>query len=236
MPILPVTFVASPLPDGFKATPQALMDAIVARLELETQEQLTLFVTGSVEPTSDMGPWLKDNNSWYVWSDTAGAYVPATIPWKTDLNPKPWRGNSSGAQDIVFSGPSVATQELVLTEVFDPAGVFASSTFTAPEDGYYDITAKIGIAVTAGTPTDNTITFYLKKNGSQMPNETVFDPVGDVLDGRTLSITTKLQLAAGDTIKGEVSIEIGGGSGTWTITQNDTFLAGSKICNLNTFS
>ncbi len=211
------------------------MDAIVARLSLETQEQLTLFVTGSVAPTSDMGPWWKDGNTWYAWNSTTGSYVPQTIEFKVDLNPKPWRGNQTAAQDITFSGPADAWVDLILTEVFDPSDVFASSTFTAPDDGYYHIDAKCGVAATAGSPTGNTITFYLKKNGFQMPNETVFDPVIDVLDGRTLAINTNLQLDAGDTIVATVSIAITGGSGTWTITQNDTFLSGYKISSLSTF-
>lgn len=211
------------------------MDAIVARLSLETQAQLTLFVTGSVAPTSNMGPWLKDGNTWYVWDSVTGAYVPQTITWKQDLNPYPWRGNQTAAQSILFAGPADAWVDLIMTELYDPYNVFASDEFVAPVDGFYHIDAKAGVACTDGTPTGSTITFYLKKNGFQMPNETVFDPVVDVLEGRTLSISTNLQLAAGDRIGATVSVAITGGSGTWTVTQNDTFLSGYKICNLTTF-
>jgi len=236
MATLPVTFRASPLPSDFRGTPQAFMDAIVARLSLETQSQLNLFVAGNVAPTSDMGPWLKDNNTWYVWDAGSGAYVPQTIVWKSELNPYPWRGNQTAAQDIVFAAPAGPSWvDLIMTEAYDPYGVFASDEFVAPVDGFYHIDAKAGIACTTGTPTGTTITFYLKKNGFQMPNETVFDPVVDVLEGRTLSINTNIQLAAGDRIGATVSIEISGGSGTWTITQNDTYLSGFKICSLTTF-
>lgn len=76
---LPVTFRASPLPSNFKGTPQQLLDAIVERLSLETQATLALFVGGSVEPSSDSGPWLKDDMTWWVWDVGTGAYIPQPL-------------------------------------------------------------------------------------------------------------------------------------------------------------
>lgn len=231
---LPVTFTASPLPADFDGTPQQLMDAIVARLAIESQESLTLIGQGTPLPTSDQGPFLFNGTTWYVWDVGTGAYVPATIEFKADLNPKPWRGDSSGLQQIVFAAPGSDSIDLDLTETFDPSspGVFDSSTFTAQEDGFYHIDAKTAIAATAGTPTDNIVLFYLKKNGFQMPNETVFTELGNVYAGRTYAINTNLQLQAGDTIRMTVGIEIGGGTATWSIAPNDTFMSGYKICNL----
>lgn len=229
---LPVSFRASPLPSDFKGTPQQMLDAYTARLSLETQEALTLYVTGSVEPGTNQGPWLKDGTTWYVWDDGTGAYVPQTIEFYPTLNPKPFKATSSGAQTIVFAAPGSDSADLALTSLFDPDGVFSSSTFTAPENGYYNIKAKMAISATAGTPTDNTILFYLKKNNIQMPTETVFQELGNVYIGNTYQINTDIQLAAGDTIKATVGVSIGGGTATWTITQNDTWLSGSKIRNL----
>lgn len=80
---LPVTFRASPLPSSFRGTPQQLLDAMVARLALDTQETLTLFVTGSVAPTSDQGPWLKDGITWWVWDETSGSYIPEILDPKS---------------------------------------------------------------------------------------------------------------------------------------------------------
>lgn len=229
---LPVSFRASPLPDGWRGTPQQHQDAIVARLVLETMEALALFKTGSVLPTTDEGPFLLNGSEWWVWDSVNGEYVFQSIPWKGEIDPKPFRGNSSGAQTIVFAAPGSDSADLELTEEFDPGSVFASSTFTAPEDGYYQINAKCSVAATAGTPTDNVVLFYLKKNGFQMPKETVFQELGDVFLGRTYDINTILQLAAGDQIKATVGISIGGGTATWTIAQNDTWLAGKKIRDL----
>jgi len=76
---LPVFFRASPLPSNFRGTPQNFLDAIVARLSIATEEQLSLFVTGSTMPTSDEGPWLKDGLTWWVWDSTLGTYKPQVL-------------------------------------------------------------------------------------------------------------------------------------------------------------
>jgi len=80
---LPVTFRAAPLTNPFTATPQEFLDAIVARLTIESQDELSFFVTGSVAPTSDVGPWIKNGITWYVWSSAVGAYVPETIEFES---------------------------------------------------------------------------------------------------------------------------------------------------------
>jgi len=67
------------LPPVIAWTPQQLADAIAERLSLVTSQSFALFVTGSTEPSSNVGPWLKDGNSWWVWSDVDGGYVPQTI-------------------------------------------------------------------------------------------------------------------------------------------------------------
>ncbi len=76
---LPVTFRASPLPTNFGGTPQEFLDALVERLSIESQDELSFFVTGSVAPTSDVGPWLKDGTTWYVWDVITGAYIPLVL-------------------------------------------------------------------------------------------------------------------------------------------------------------
>jgi hypothetical protein len=68
------------LPPVVNWTPQQLADAMVARMSLQTQQTFALFVTGSTEPSSNDGPWLKNGTEWWVWSDSAGAYVPITVP------------------------------------------------------------------------------------------------------------------------------------------------------------
>jgi len=79
MSTVPVTFKASPLPQNFAGTPQQLQDAIVARLSIEPQNAIAFFSTGSVAPSSNTGPWLKNGITWYVWDVGTGAYVPETL-------------------------------------------------------------------------------------------------------------------------------------------------------------
>lgn len=80
---LPVTFRSSPLPNNLRATPQQFLDAIVARLSIESQDELSFFVTGSVAPTSDEGPWLKNGTTWYVWDVVTGAYIPEVVEFQS---------------------------------------------------------------------------------------------------------------------------------------------------------
>ena len=76
---LPITIQMGALPPNLNVTPQELADLMAARMSLVTSTSYALFVTGSTEPTSNVGPWLKDGVSWYVWSDSDGAYVPQEI-------------------------------------------------------------------------------------------------------------------------------------------------------------
>ncbi len=198
-------------------------------MTLETQEALATFGGGSVLPTSDEGPFFLNWTTLYVWDSGSGMYVPQTILFKDDLNPKPWRANLTANQDIILAAPGSVEAELELTESYDPDSVFDNSTFIAPTTGYYNVKSKVGIAATAGSPTDTLILFYLKKNGFQMPAEQVFQELGNVFVGRTFLISTDIELAEGDAIKAAVGVQIGGGSCTVTITQNDSWMAGSKI-------
>lgn len=235
MSTLPITITGSPLPEGGPdLTPQEFMDAIVARLSLETGEAFVLFGTGSVLPVSDQGPFLLNGTTIYVWDSGAGEYVPQTIPFKADINPKPFRANLTSNQTIALSGGDSGEVDLVYTEEYDPSGVFGSNTFIAPEDGIYEIKAKINAAAT-GTPTASVLLFFPKKNGFQMPREQVFVELGSVILGRTLLISTDLELQAGDTITIAVSVSNGSGASTWTIYAADSWFCGKKIMTSNVF-
>lgn len=68
------------MPSQVSWTPQQLADAIASRMRLVTAQTFALFVTGSTEPSSNVGPWFRNGNELYVWSDSEGGYVPITIP------------------------------------------------------------------------------------------------------------------------------------------------------------
>lgn len=231
MSVLPITITGSPLPD-VEYTPQELFDAMLARMALETGESYVLIGTGSVLPVSDQGPFMLNGTTLYVWDSVSGAYVPQTIEFQDDINPKPFRGDLSANQTLTFVGAGSDEVDLVYTEVYDPDSVFGSSTFIAPEDGFYAIKGKMAIsATTPGATTAATVLFYPKKNGFQLSKEQVFQEIVNPAIGQTYPISTEIQLQAGDTVAMAVSV-ITDAASTWTITAQDTWFAGHKIRNL----
>ncbi len=75
---IPLNFRLSPLPMQ-PMTPQQFADAMVARLTAESTNTISFFASGSVAPTSNVGPWLKNDSTWYVWSNALGQYIPQTL-------------------------------------------------------------------------------------------------------------------------------------------------------------
>lgn len=77
---IPLTFRAAPLTEGFTGNLQEFADELVARLYAESANSIAFFAAGSVNPGTNVGPWLKNDTEWYVWSNALGQYVPQTIP------------------------------------------------------------------------------------------------------------------------------------------------------------
>lgn len=69
----------SPIDPAFKGSPQQYAEELVRKLRILAPFGTGLFVEGSVEPTSNQGPWLKDGKAWYVWDDDVKGYVPVDI-------------------------------------------------------------------------------------------------------------------------------------------------------------
>jgi hypothetical protein len=78
---LPVTIDFGALPNtGQGYTPQQLADRLGINGRVFTEQSFALFVTGSTAPTSNVGPWAKNGNTWYYWDDVSGSYVPFILP------------------------------------------------------------------------------------------------------------------------------------------------------------
>lgn len=81
MPLNPTNLFiqGAPLPPDFDGTPQEYFEAMLKRMRIVTPQGIVFFVTGSVKPSSDEGPWLKNGTQWWVWDDDAADYVPLDI-------------------------------------------------------------------------------------------------------------------------------------------------------------
>lgn len=77
---IPLTFRSAPLPEDYSATPEQFKNDIVARLYAETTDSISFFASGSIAPTSNVGPWLKNGVEWWIWDDGVGGYIPQPTP------------------------------------------------------------------------------------------------------------------------------------------------------------
>jgi len=55
------------------------LDVLATALQIESQTQFALFVSGAVEPVFNAGPFLRDGITWRVWKDSLGAYGPLVL-------------------------------------------------------------------------------------------------------------------------------------------------------------
>src|SRR6267378_1609416 len=69
----------SHLPATFRGTPDDLFVAMLQRMKIVSPTGTSFFVVGDVEPTSNLGPWLKGGTQWFVWDGSLKKYVPLDI-------------------------------------------------------------------------------------------------------------------------------------------------------------
>lgn len=67
------------LPATLEGTPSQLGAEMVRRMQIVSPSGTNFIYVGDVEPTSNVGPWLKDGNKWYVWDDDVKRYVPQDL-------------------------------------------------------------------------------------------------------------------------------------------------------------
>lgn len=74
----PVTFSISmgALPPAWSGDPQALLNKAAELLEITPSEPWSSFSNGGSQPSSNVGPWLKDGLEWWVYDEDAGTYTP----------------------------------------------------------------------------------------------------------------------------------------------------------------
>lgn len=84
-----------PLPTTFKGTPQEFAAEMIRRCKIVSASGGNFFITGNVEPTSNVGPWLKGGTQWWVFSDETKRYIPLDI--SASETRWYWMGNSTPA-------------------------------------------------------------------------------------------------------------------------------------------
>lgn len=70
---------ASPIPPTFRGTPQQFADEMVRRMKIVSPSGTNFIYIGDVEPTSNVGPWLKGGDRWYVFDEDVKRYIPLNI-------------------------------------------------------------------------------------------------------------------------------------------------------------
>jgi hypothetical protein len=69
----------SQIPATFTGTPNDLAGEMVRRMRIVSPSGAFFIFIGDTEPTSNVGPWLKNGTQWWVWDDDTKRYVPLDI-------------------------------------------------------------------------------------------------------------------------------------------------------------
>lgn len=172
----------------------------------------TLSVATSVNLASDVTGNLAVANL------NSGTAAGITTFWRGDgtwsvptVKTYPFRATKSAAQSLTANGNLAITYG---TEVFDPDNVFASSTFTAPATGYYELDASLLSDLTSGTPTVNFLLLEFILNGSPGLDQQWIIGAGS-RPSLSLRVGGVYFLTAGDTVSVRTTIDISG-AGTYT--------------------
>lgn len=100
------------LPVTFKGTPQDLANEMIKRCRIVSPNGVNFIFIGDVEPSSNVGPWLKGGTQWWVWDDATNRYKPLdlgesfTAPYAVGnstpsvTNPPVWLKTTQDATDL----------------------------------------------------------------------------------------------------------------------------------------
>jgi|SRR5712664_303559 len=70
---------ASKLPATFVGTPQDFFAVMIRRMKIVSPDGTNFIFVGDTEPTSNVGPWLKNGTQWWVFDPSIKRYVPLDI-------------------------------------------------------------------------------------------------------------------------------------------------------------
>lgn len=67
------------IPATFQGTPDEFSQVMVKRMRIVSPSGTNFIFIGDVEPSSNVGPWLKGGTQWWVFDETTKRYVPLDI-------------------------------------------------------------------------------------------------------------------------------------------------------------
>lgn len=83
----------APIPATFRGNPNALAAEMVKRMRIVSPNGTNFIFIGDTEPTSNVGPWLKDGTKWYVWDSEINRYGPLDV--SDSITPAFWMRSST---------------------------------------------------------------------------------------------------------------------------------------------
>lgn len=105
---------------------QELANAIGARLIISPNSDFNTFAIGSTAPTTNVGPWLKDCEKWFVFDDDTASYVP-TLKGGFDQMSYVTTSGTFTVPDFIY--------KIKVTAFGGGGGGFADGTTTAQSGG-----------------------------------------------------------------------------------------------------
>lgn len=207
------------LPATFKGTPQELAILMVQRMKILSPNGTNFIFIGDVEPTSNVGPWLKGGTQWYVWDDAIKRYSPLDISasetkWyhiglttPTSTPPQVWLKTTKDATDQDPSHGSPIGWYVFNGTSWEPfVGIVLSgptaSRPTTPADyqQYYDTSIAVLLwwergawRTISGVPGD--VKFVIFETANQAltfnPGWEIFGAANQTFRGRLISQATK---------------------------------------------
>jgi len=81
------------IPATFIGSPQDLAETMVRRMRIVSPSGTNFFFIGDTEPSSNVGPWLKNGTQWWVFDSNTKRYVPLDI--SASFTPSFWAQSST---------------------------------------------------------------------------------------------------------------------------------------------
>ena len=115
-PPTPIQFIAGSLPTGLKGTLQDIFNAFVDNLQgyidpsASTSGNFLPGQIGGSQPTTDVGPWLKNGTEWWFWNPGTASYAPQSdaLPIGGIIY---WGGTSPPARFLSCDGRAVSRSQ-----------------------------------------------------------------------------------------------------------------------------